>query len=169
MLRQRRAGFGAQMGCGGTHFACPQITRITRISEIKKSLQRIIFTKNQSHKALEKVCDHAQPSSPAAANASANCGATARAESGVAIHPPCKAKPLPPAASLQLQLPDSVERLPWRQVIRFLFATQAQRPLPSMITATWRGRFAAASALKCEVADLILFVRRLRGLRGFQK
>jgi hypothetical protein len=32
-------------------------------------------------KALEKVCDHAPPSNPADANASANCAAAARAES----------------------------------------------------------------------------------------
>src|ERR1035437_1873433 len=55
-----------------------------------------------SVKALEKVCDHAQPSSQEAANASANCGATARAESGVAIRPPCRARPLLPIASARL-------------------------------------------------------------------
>src|ERR1035441_2802499 len=40
----------------------------------------------------------------------------------------------------------------------------AQRPLPSMMTATCCGSDARASALKCEVAELILLVRRLRGL-----
>jgi hypothetical protein len=34
----------------------------------------------------------------------------------------------------------------------------AQRPLPSMITATCRGSEALASALKCEVAELIFLI-----------
>jgi hypothetical protein len=29
---------GAQMGCGGTHFACPQITRIALISKMKNKI-----------------------------------------------------------------------------------------------------------------------------------
>jgi len=35
VLRQRCAGFGAQMGCGGTHSVCQQITRIARIQKVK--------------------------------------------------------------------------------------------------------------------------------------
>jgi hypothetical protein len=34
VLRQRRPGFCAQMGSGGTHVACPQITRIALISKL---------------------------------------------------------------------------------------------------------------------------------------
>jgi hypothetical protein len=44
VLRQRCAGFGTQVGCGGTHFVCQQITRIALISKIKKifALQRSV-------------------------------------------------------------------------------------------------------------------------------
>jgi hypothetical protein len=36
VAREIGDGFGAQMWSGGTHFVCPQITRIALISKMKK-------------------------------------------------------------------------------------------------------------------------------------
>src|ERR1039458_10151327 len=49
-------------------------------------------------KALEKVCDHAPPSSRQSANATASSAATARGASIAARCPPCRARLLPPGS-----------------------------------------------------------------------
>jgi hypothetical protein len=46
--------------------------------------------------------------------------------------------------------------------VKIIFGCFSQRPLPSMMMAACCGNDARASALKCDVAELILFVRRLR-------